>query len=331
MKRRFQVGLILAIAITLMSCGQDNKSTQVEKQKTVTIITLLSHPSLNSTIEGFRLGLSDNGYSDSKLDLKIENALGDLSRIPILTKLAVEERRSLVFVVTTPAASAAIRITDPARIPLVYSAVTEPVAAGIVTSMDGSTTYATGVSDRYDVGKQIKFFKKIVPDMKRIGILYSAGEQNSNILADETVREAQAVNLGSRRYVIEDISRFPVITKQALEENDAIVINGDNKLIDGLSIAVNLAVSFKKPLFVGDPDSVRKGALATVGPSYFDIGRRAGQKAAEILQGKDVRTIPSEHPSGFDYIINLEAARSMGVAVPNTAWEGRTIWQSSDQ
>jgi putative ABC transport system substrate-binding protein len=243
----------------------------------------------------------------------------------------VEERRSLVFVLTTPAASAAVRITDAAKIPLVYSAVTDPVAAGIVTSMDGSTTYATGVSDRYDVGKQVKFFKRIAPSITRLGILYSAGEQNSSILADETVREAQALGLTPNRYVVEDISRFPVIAKQALDQNDAIVINGDNKLVDGLSIAVNLAVSFKKPLFVGDPESVRKGALATVGPSYFDIGRRAGQKAAEILRGKDVRTIPSERPSGFDYIINLEAARNMGVSVPASAWEGRTIWQSSDQ
>ena len=171
MKSLTRVGCILAIALISSSCDRNEASSPVVEKKTVTIITLLSHPSLNRTIEGFQLGLKDNGYNDSNLEIKVENALGDLDRVPALAKLAVEENRSLVFALTTPAASAAVQITNPAKIPLVYSAVTDPVTAKIVTSMDSSTTYATGVSDRYDVEKQVKFFKRIMPGLNKLGIL----------------------------------------------------------------------------------------------------------------------------------------------------------------
>jgi len=324
------LAIVILFATYFISCEKNtekiNKNNEVQK---IITITPLTHPSLDLAIDGFLQGLIEKGYDKNKLDFVIMNANGDFSKIPSLTKSAISKKPKLIFVLTTPAASTAIKITNPKKIPIVYTAVTDPVSAGIVSDMNNSTTLATGVSDRYPVEEQVKVFINILPSMKSAAIIYNPSEENSQILVKQTIKAMKDIGVNCFKFEIRNASEISSQTKQALSKHDCIIVNGDNLATENLSIIINLCIKYQKPLFVGDPDSVRKGAVATVGPSYYSLGIRSGYKAAKILNGTSPKVIPSEYPNSFDYILNTDAAKKMGVSVPNIFWDSRSIWESN--
>ena len=294
----------------------------------IIILTPLSHPSLDSAIKGFEQGLSESGYGRDAVEIESMNAAGDFTKIDNLARSAISRKPNLIFVLTTPAASQTLKLSNEARIPLVYTAVTDPVSAGIVSRMEGSDTLATGVTDRYPVPQQVELFKTVFPNMRSAGILRNPAEQNSLILSKETAEQLQARQVAVETYAVTAANEIGNQTRRALADNDCIIVNGDNLIVQNLTEVVNLCIEAKKPLFVGDPDSVRKGAVCTVGPSYFAIGRQAGLKAAEVLRGGDIKSIPSENPRSFDVIINTSAARAMGLEVPGDMWAKYALWES---
>lgn len=321
--------LMLACAIATLSiltaCNSDKAVTASQSSPLVAIIRPLEHPSLTACIEGFKSGLHAKLGSAR---FKEYSANGHMEDVPTLTSSAIADGAKLIFVVTTPAATASVKVTD-GKVPLVYSAVTDPVSAGIVTSMQSSSTMATGVTDLYDVRAQVNLFHDILPSGKVFAILYNPAEQNSKILSQLTASNLAAMGLKPKLMTVSSAENIATVTTMALNNSDAVVVNGDNMITSHLNIVRNLCVGSRKPLFVGDPDSVKKGAVATVGPSYGGIGQLAGYKAAEVLSGKDVRMIPSENPRSFDYIVNTSAARDMGVTVPASVWSRRDLWTST--
>lgn len=323
--------IILTLLVAITGCQRQPDDIVDESKTTKKIITItpLSHPSLDMAIDGFVQGLSEKGYDKDKVKFEFMNANADFSRISSLVKTAVAKKPSLIFVLTTPAASEAIKITNKAEVPLVYTAVTDPISAKIVTSMNKSETLATGVSDRYPVKEQVKVFLSILPSMKSCGILYNPSEENSQILVKQTIEAMLDRDVKCIKYQIHNASEIASQTKKALIDHDCLIVNGDNLATENLSIIINLCIKNKKPLFVGDPDSVKKGALATVGPSYYSIGLKSGFKAAQILSGISPKDIPSEYPSSFDYLINTSAAKKMGVSIPLDFLYSRELWISS--
>jgi len=332
MKKRnpfFLLG-VFCLMIMIIGCNRNDghDGTNATKKERIVAITPLTHPSLEQATDGFLQGLREMGYDDSNLDTDFMNANGDFSRISSLVKSAVAKKPALVFILTTPAAADAIKITNAAGIPLVYTAVTDPVSAKIVSSMDRSDTLATGVSDRYPVEEQVGVFLNIRPSMKSAALLYNPTEENSQILVRQTIDALRERDVEGKKYEVRSASEISSQAKQALKAHDCVIVNGDNLVTENLATVINLCIKEKKPIFVGDPDSVRKGAIATVGPSYYDIGVKAGNKAAQILDGKSASEIPSEYPRAFDYIVNTNAAESMGVRIPDTFWQSREVWES---
>ena len=329
MKTAF-VGVTL-IAVIMLTDGCSKTAPPLGANKgvkpSVIIVKPLEHPSLEQCINGFKQGLSDSGFDSEKIDIELLNANGNFANVAGLVKAAVAKNPNVIFTVTTQAASDAIKITD-GKVPLVYSAVTDPVQAGIVSAWERSSTWATGVSDRYPVEEQVAVFTSLKPNAKTFALLYNPAEQNSQILVEETYKAILAGGLTPKKYAVNKADDISATLKAALAENDCAIVTGDNLLTENLHTVIKICIAARKPLFVGDPDSVRKGAVATVGPSYFEIGRLAGQKAAEIIKGKSPGSIPSERPRSFDYIINMEAAAAMNVEVPPTFWRKMTVWES---
>jgi putative tryptophan/tyrosine transport system substrate-binding protein len=319
--------LVLSLFVGCEKPSNDRK-VSAGGTRTVVVLTPLSHPSLDQAIDGFRQGLSEKGYSGEKIRIELKNASGDFTKIASITKASIDMGPALIFVLTTSAASEAIKLTNPAGIPLVYTAATDPVAAGVVSDMSKSETLATGVSDRYPVKEQVETFMRISPNIKTAGLLFNPEEENSRILVEQTIQALEEKGVVGKKYLVNDVSQVSSRTKQAISESDCIIVNGDNLLTENLAEVISLCIAGKKPLFVGDPDSVRKGAVATVGPSYFSLGRQSGFKAAQILAGEDPRTIPSEYPRAFDYVINTNAAKAMGVEIGSDTWASRQIWES---
>jgi putative ABC transport system substrate-binding protein len=323
--------LIMMVVIITASCSKKGGENQTSRdtKKTIVIITPLSHPSLDQSIKGFRQGLAEKDYSERNVEFILMNASGDFGKLQSIVQSAIARKPNLVFVLTTPAAMECIKVTDAAGIPMVYTAVTDPVSAKIVTSMEKSETLATGVSDRYPVEEQVAVFLRLLPDMKSAALLYNPAEENSQILVKQTIAALSKNGVEGRKYQVNNASEIASRVSQAVAADDCIIVNGDNLVTENLTEVINACVKNRKPLFVGDPDSVRKGAVATVGPSYFSIGRQTGLKAAAILNGTDPRSIPSEYPKSFDYIINTAAAQAMGLDISDEYWMSRQIWESN--
>lgn len=321
--------LLFALGMLFFVTGCEKNTFDSQNIKKIEIINLVTHPSLTEAIEGFKNGIAGSEkLTNVAISYTLSNAEGKQSQVPLLAQEAIARTPDLIFALSTPAASMSVKYTQPAGIPLVYAAVTDPVAAKIVTSMDHSNTLASGVSDRYPVEEQIKLIKLIQPGIKRLGVYRSSGEENSEILAKWTIEEAEDKEIAPTEYVLGQDQDITLIAEQAFSENDAVIVNGDNKLVENLQAILNVALDKKKPLYSGDPDSVKSGAVAAVGPSYYEMGVRAGEIAASVLAGDDIRTISSEYPKSFDYIVNTKAAALMGLSLSDGLWGYRSIWTS---
>lgn len=327
---RLLVMSLISVSLLFSACDRPTKNggTGPAHQQLVVAITPLSHPSLEQCYKGFVQGLREKGKEEPAVRVELMNANGDFASVPSLVKNAVAKEPAAIFILTTPAAKEAIKITNPAGVPLVYAAVTDPVAAKIVTSMEKSDTLATGISDRYPVEEQVRVFHMLKPSLRVGALIYNPAEDNSQILVRQTIEALKKIGVEGQRYEVHNAGEIPSQVKQALAASDCIIVNGDNLVTEHLSTVANLCRSNKKPLFVGDPDSVRKGAIATVGPSYFELGRRAGHQASQILEGSNAGTVPSEYPRSFDYIINTGASRAIGLDIPAGFWTSREIWES---
>lgn len=304
-----------------------------EKGGNPVIYTLkpMAHPSLDEALQGFYQGLQRKGWLPRRATIRHLDAGGDFSRLAGLARTAVTGGASLVFALTTPAAKQAVAVTDPAGVPLVYAAVTDPVEAGVVTSLEGSRTRATGVSDRYPVEEQVRLFALLRAGMQRAGIIFNPAEGNSLILVRRTEKALAGHGASAHRYRVETAAEVPAAAQKAAAENDCVIVNGDNLATRHLAAVAWACREAETPLFVGDVASVAQGAVASVSPNYRHIGLVAGLQAARILEGEEPGRIPSALPQRFDYAVNPRAARSAGLAIPPELWLERDLWVSRGQ
>ncbi len=296
----------------------------------VCMVRPLDHPSLGAAIEGFRARLAVSMPKNS-VAFKLYNADGDPSLVPGLLRQTVRDRCALVFVLTTPAAQQARSIVATRGIPVVYSAVTDPVGAGIVKSMDGDPYPITGVSDLFPVDAQVKLFLAADPAAKSAALLYNPNEQNSQVLVARTEAALRARGIAVARHTATDPAAVPAVARAAAGSADMLIINGDNLFTEHLEDVIAVAESARKPLFVGDPESVRRGAVATVSPDYEQLGQEAADKAYVILANKrQAGEIPSEDPPTYSQYVNVAAAQRMGLQLPLAFFQQARVWVGSE-
>ncbi len=296
----------------------------------VCIVRPLDHPSLGAAIEGFRARLTA-ALPRNRVTFRAYNAEGNAALVPALLRQTVRDRCSLVFVLTTPAAQQARALVAARGIPVVYSAVTDPVGAGVVRSMDGDTLPITGVSDLFPVDAQVQLFVAADPAARSAAILYNPSEQNSQVLVSRTERALRARGLTVYRDTATTRAAVAEVARAATRSADMLIINGDNLFTEALEEVIAVAESAHKPLFVGDPESVRRGAIATVSPDYEMLGQAAADRAYVILAGKRLAgEIPSENPTSYSQYVNVAAAQRMGLQLPLRFFESARVWVGTD-
>jgi putative tryptophan/tyrosine transport system substrate-binding protein len=168
-------------------------------------------------------------------------------------------------------------------------------------------------------------------NVKSVAILRNPAEQNSRVLSEQSKEQLSILGIPSVIIDVAEESEINAKVEGAVRQHNCIVVNGDNLLIANIGRVIKLCSAAKIPLYVGDPDSVRKGAVAAVGPSYFSLGQQVGRQASAVLGGKRAGAIPCEFPISFDYIINTVAAESMGLDIKGESLQIRTIWTSRSE
>lgn len=309
------VGAFAATAMLLAACGNTTSDTTSasDSQKTyqIGITQIVSHPSLDASRDGFKQAIADAGLN---VEFDEQNAQGDqATATSIATKFATDGK-DLVLAIATPTAQAAAQaLTD---VPVLFTAVTDPVSAELVDSVQAPGGNVTGTTDLNPVAEQIALAKQLAPQATTIGIIYSSGEVNSQVQVELAKEAAAAAGLTVKEAAVSNSSEVAQ-GAQSLADVDVLYVPTDNVVVSALESVLQVAEAEKIPVIAGEGDSVERGAVATFGIDYYKLGQQTGEMAVRILtEGADPASMAVESQAETALVVNTAAAERMGVQIP---------------
>lgn len=296
-----------------LACVGLMSSAAVQAQS-VSVSSIVEHPALDAIKDGVHKALTDAGYNEaSGFKWQFQTAQGNPAIAAQIARKFVGDKADVIVAISTPSAQAVVSATK--TIPVVYSAVTDPVVAHLVPSMAASGTNVTGVSDALALEAQVDLIKKVVPEAKRVGMVYNPGEANSAVVVKEmkellpkhgmTLVEATAprtVDVGAA-------------ARSLVGKVDVIYTNTDNNVVSAYESLVKVGNDAKVPLIASDTDSVARGAIAALGVNYYNLGLQTGQQVVRILRGEKPGDMASETSSNLELYVNPGAAKRQGVSL----------------
>lgn len=310
-------------ACMLTACGNGIKDENAsEKIYKIGITQYADHPSLDNCREGFIEGLKNMGYEEGKnLEIDFKAAQANDSMNTQIAQGFANSGKDLVCGIATPSAQALYVACKEKKIPVIFNAISDPVSAGLAVSQSQPMEGITGISDLLPVEDQLKLIREILPEAKKIGILYTTSEANS-------VSTIEIYKTHAAEYGFEIIDRG--ISKQAevtqavdilLNEVDCISNLTDNTVVAVLSAVLDKANAKKIPVFGSEEEQVKNGCLASAGLDYKKLGVQAGEMAAKVLAGEDISQIPFETIKESVITINEKTASELGIEIPGSVSE----------
>ncbi|EEV39523.1 ABC transporter substrate-binding protein [Enterococcus casseliflavus EC20] len=314
MKKWITTGLLTASLLALAACGESsNTSEENDGTKTVGVLQLVEHGSLNAAYEGFKEGLAEAGYTEGEnLTIEYQNAQNSQDNLKSMSERLVNASPDLLLGIATPAAvSLANETTDT---PIVVTAVTDLVGAKLADSNEEPGHNITGTSDMVPIEQQINLLLSIVPDAKTIGIMYNAGEANSKIQADLAEEALKAAGVDVKVLTANTTNDVQQVTTSLAKDVDGIYVPTDNTFASAAAIVGEVAKETKTPIVAGSVEQVDDGALATYGIDYKSLGIQTGKLAAKILDGDaEPATTPVETADNLELVVNEEMAAALGI------------------
>lgn len=280
----------------------------------VSVSSIVEHPALDSVRDGIKQALTDAGYTEDKgLKWQFQTAQGNTAIASQIARKFVGDQSDVIVAISTPSAQAVVAATK--NIPVLYSAVTDPVAAQLVPSWEPSGTNVSGVSDMLALEKQLELIKTIVPDAKTVGMVYNPGEANSVVVV-ERLRELLSANdmtlLEATAARTVDVG---AAARSLVGKVDVFYTNTDNNVVSAFEALVKVGNDAQIPIVASDTDSVTRGAIAALGINYYDVGVQTGKMVVRILKGEKPGEMPSEFSEDLELFVNLDAAAKQGVTL----------------
>ncbi|MGL4363272.1 MAG: ABC transporter substrate binding protein [Cellulosilyticaceae bacterium] len=282
---------------------------------TVGIIQLVEHLSLDTIRESIISDLESKGYIDGEtVNIDYKNAQGDQNNIMTICQKFVGDDVDVIVTIATPTAQAAAGVTK--DIPIVFSAVTDPVSAKIVKNPSNPESNITGTSDAIPVDKVFELCKKLTPDVKKIGFLYTASEVNSQVIVDRAIELAPKYGFEYEVMTITNTSELKQAAELLAAKVDAIYTPIDNTIASAMSLLSKVGRDMKLPIYVGADSMVVDGGYATIGINYEALGKKTADIIDEVLKGTSISNLPVVTLDEFDTIVNQTTAEIIGATVP---------------
>lgn len=304
----------------LAGCGKSatdsnqgaNTSSEV---KNIGVIQLVQHDALDAANKGFVDALKEKGYEDGK-NIKIEqqNAQGEQANAQTIAKQFTDSKKDLIFAIATPAVQAAYNATK--DIPVIFTAVTDPVKAEVAKDWKSSGTNVTGTSDKVPVDQQIELLKKLLPNAKTVGVIYNTSETNSVIQVDELKAAAEKQGLSVKEIGVTNVNEVNQNLASALDQIDVLYTPTDNTVASGYALVGKLCLDKNVPIIGAEEAVVTKGGLASIGIDYYKLGKEAGLKAAEVLDGKKPSEVEITTLSEMSFTINTDVVKKLNITLP---------------
>ena len=315
------IGMLAAGVVA--GCGGTTAAGGSTGKKKVGIVQIVQHPALDESNKGFVDALNQRGLAD-KIEIDQQNAQGDQSNLQSIANRFVSGKYDLIGAISTPAAQSMANATK--DIPIVCTAIADFENAKLMASEAKPDANVTGTHDRGPLDKQVALIREIQPDVKTIGILYNSSEINSVIQA-KRLREACApLGIEVKELTVNSTNDVQQVAEAFIGNVDAIFVPTDNVVASSIPNLMAIANRGKIPVYGAEVGHVKSGAFASESISFYDIGVRAGEMAADILEGKKtVKDIPVEGAAQSKLYINKQEMETLGLQIPQSVLGRATI------
>ncbi|MDS1771895.1 ABC transporter substrate-binding protein [Vibrio vulnificus] len=309
-----KAGKLIATAV-LAGAALISSHSVMAKTAKVAVSQIVEHPALDATRQGLLDGLKAKGYVEGKnLEFDYKTAQGNPAIAVQIARQFVGESPDVLVGIATPTAQALVSATR--SIPVVFTAVTDPVGAKLVKSMEQPGKNVTGLSDLSPVSQHVDLIKELLPNVKAIGVVYNPGEANAVTLVELLKKSAAEKGLKVVESTALKSADVQSATQAIAAKSDVIYAPTDNTVasaIEGMIVAANQA---KKPVFGGATSYVEKGAIAGLGFDYYQVGVQTADYVAAILEGQEPGKLDVKVATGSDLVVNQGAAEKLGITIP---------------
>lgn len=320
MNTKETLALILSAVLgasALAGCSGSEKSSTGEKTYKVGVTQISDHPSLDNCRNGFIEGLKEEGYIEGEnLDIDFQSAQDVPANASQIAQNFASTGKDLVCGIATPSAQALYTACYEKNIPVIFNAVSDPVAAKLAVSETEAMDGITGISDALPVEDQLKLIRAVLPEAKKIGILYTTSEANSVSTLETYKKLAPQYGFEIVESGVGQKSEIPQAADIILSKVDCVSNMTDNAVVASLSVLLEKANAAKIPVFGSEEEQVKNGCIASAGLDYFNLGIQAGKMAARVLGGEKVSDIPYETLKGSKLTVNSGVAGELGITLP---------------
>jgi putative ABC transport system substrate-binding protein len=317
MKRIFAISALAVLATGLWW----QKSNKKNSLPLVGVVQVIEHPALDQTRKGIFDELEANGYKDEiNFDWQYESAQNNAALATQIAQKFIGEKAEVLVTIGTNVSQGCLQAIQQSgtKIPMVFASVTDPVLSKLITSNKTPQNGVTGVSNYVSAKDQFQFFKKLLPHLKTLGVVYNTGEANSAVLLEEMHKVGKELNIEIVTAAASRTSDVSTATQSLLSKVDAIFINNDNTALASFDSVVAAARIENIPVFVSDVDCVSKGALAALGADQYALGRQVGKMIVAILKDSNMaNTQTMQYPAVIQEEINRRIASELKIILPS--------------
>ena len=309
--------MAMVMAAMTMAAAMAVPAMADEESVTIGISQFAEHGSLDNCREGFLEGLKEAGFEEGKnLTVEYQNSQADTGSAATIADSFVNKIVDLICAIATPSAMSAYNSAMDADIPVIYTAVSDPVGAGLVNEDGTNVGNITGTSDKLPVTEQMELIRELMPDAKKIGILYTTSEANSVSTIQEYKDNAEKYGFEIVDTGINTIADVEMAAKDLASKVDCISNLTDNTVVSALQTVLAAANDAKIPVFGSEVEQVKNGCVAAVGIDYVALGKQTGEMAAKVLKGEATAAeTPFEICEGGNVYVNTEAAGNIDFTI----------------
>lgn len=280
------------------------------QEVTISFNQIVEHPALDALRKGVQEEIEAQGY---KPTWHVHIAQGNISTANLIAKQILGEKPNLVVSIATPTSQACAQAIK--NIPIVFAAVSDPVGAGLVASLEKPGGNLTGTTDMSPVDRQLDLIREFLPQFKRLGVIYNSGEANSAAIVKVLKAECQKRGITLEEAAVANSAGVAQAAKSLVGRAEAIYIPTDNTVVSVFEAIAKVGYDSKLPVFAADVDSVGRGAIAALAVDYYRMGRQTGEMAVRVLKGAPTATMPVETLKEFQIHLNPGSAKKMGLEI----------------
>ncbi len=310
-----KTGKLLMAAVVALGALSGCTSAQGDDIKKVSVVQIVSHSSLDTIRDSFSDEMEQLGYTEGEIELEYYDAGNDTSTLDSILSTASGDDSDVIVAIATPTAQSAARYAE--EIPIVFAAVSDPIGAGLTSSLEEPDKNITGTMDDIQVDQILGAALKIDPDMQRLGVIYNASEANSvtNIEKAKTFCEENGIEL--QEVTVTSTNDVQQAVTTLAGSCDAIFSPNDNTVASAMSAAAQAALEAGIPYYVGADSMVSDGGFLTVGIDYEELGRETARMVDQVLQGTDVADIPIvQFKTDLSIYVNASTMEALGRTLP---------------